>query len=142
MKLFIKGTLTQIWKPANIFVLIGKWYAEGFTLRTWDMWKVCLQTFRNNRINFLRNLQTSRASNSRILKIKNAKYSGYCFYMNTNIYRDFQICISVPLTSYDFWKKNNTASHTTWKNSVFRHFSRSVNVEKKGTNNVWQLSEC
>ena len=100
MKLFIKGTLTQIWKPANIFVLIGKWYAEGVTLRTWDMWKVCLQTFRNNRINFLRNLQTSRASNSRILKIKNAKYSGYCFYMNTNIYRDFQICISVPLTSF------------------------------------------
>ena len=26
-----------------------------------------------------------------------AKFSGYCFYMNTNIYGDFQICISVPL---------------------------------------------
>ena len=29
--------------------------------------------------------------------IKNAKFSGYYFYMNTNIYGDFQICISVPL---------------------------------------------
>ena len=70
--------------------------------RTWDMWKVCLPTFRNNRIckkfaYFLRNLQTSRANNSRIVRIKNAKFSGYCFYMNTNIHRDFQICISVPL---------------------------------------------
>ena len=43
------------------------------------------------------NLENSRANNSRILRIKNAKFSGYCFYMNTNIQRDFQICISVPL---------------------------------------------
>ena len=28
---------------------------------------------------FLRNLQTSRVNNSRILRIKNAKFSGYCF---------------------------------------------------------------
>ena len=36
--------------------------------------------------------------NSRILSIKKAKFSGYYFYMNTNIYGYFQICISVPLT--------------------------------------------
>ena len=35
----------------------------------------------------------------RILRIQNAKFSGYHFYMNTNIWRDFQICISVPLSS-------------------------------------------
>ena len=29
--------------------------------------------------------------------MKNAKFLGYCFYMNTNISRDFQICISVSL---------------------------------------------
>ena len=29
--------------------------------------------------------------------IKNAKFSGYYFYMNTNIQRYFQICISLPL---------------------------------------------
>ena len=33
----------------------------------------------------------------RILGIKNAKFSAYCFYMKANIYGDFQICISVPL---------------------------------------------
>ena len=59
-------------------------------MRTWDMWKVCLQTLRNNGIcwklaYFLGNLRTSRANNSRILRIKNAKFSGYCFYMNANI---------------------------------------------------------
>ena len=73
-------------------------------MRTWDMWKVCLQTFRNNRTcyklaYFLWKLQTSQANNLRILWIQNAKFSGYCFCMNRNIYRDFQICISVPLIS-------------------------------------------
>ena len=77
-------------------------------MRTWDVWKVYLQTFRNNRIRsklayFLRNLQTSRASNSRILRIKKVKSSGYCFYLNTNIYIYFQICISVPLTAFRCW---------------------------------------
>ena len=38
-----------------------------------------------------------RVNNSRILSIKNAKSSVYCFYINTNIYGDVQICISVPL---------------------------------------------
>ena len=40
---------------------------------------------------------TSGANNSRIRRIKNVKISGYCFYMNTNIQRDIQIYISVPL---------------------------------------------
>ena len=47
-----------------------------------------------------KNVQTSRADNSRILTIKIAKFSGYNFYMNTNIYGNFQICISVPLRPY------------------------------------------
>ena len=46
---------------------------------------------------FSRNLQTSRANNWRILRIKNAKFSGFCFYINRNILRDFQICTSAPL---------------------------------------------
>ena len=33
----------------------------------------------------------------KIFRIKNARFSGYCFYMNTNICGDLQICISVPL---------------------------------------------
>ena len=45
------------------------------------------------------NLQTSAINNSRILKSKTAKFSGYYFYINTNMQKDFQICISVPLRS-------------------------------------------
>ena len=33
----------------------------------------------------LRNLQISRVNNSRIGAIKNVEFSGYWFYMNTNI---------------------------------------------------------
>ena len=49
-------------------------------------------------------------NNSRILTIKNANISGYYFYMNFNIWEDFQICISIPLMFLKlFWK--------FWKNS-------------------------
>ena len=66
------------------------------------MQNVCLQTYRNNRIcwklaYFLREIQTLRVNNSRILTIKNTKFSGYYFYMNLYIWGDSQICISVPL---------------------------------------------
>ena len=47
-------------------------------------------------------------NNSRILRIKNAKFSGYCFYVNKNILGDFQICISVPLS----------ANPTKWSNTL------------------------
>ena len=44
-------------------------------IRTWAMWKVCLQTFRNNGIcYFLTNIQTLRANNSRTLKIIVVEY--------------------------------------------------------------------
>ena len=36
-------------------------------------------------------------NNLKILMIKNAKLLGCYFYMNLNIWADFQICISVPL---------------------------------------------
>ena len=42
-------------------------------------------------------LQALRVNNLRILRTKNAKFSGYYFYLNTNIEGDFHICISVPL---------------------------------------------
>ena len=45
----------------------------------------------------LKNLQTLRENNSRIVRIKDAKFSGFCFYMNTNLWGDFKICIGVPL---------------------------------------------
>ena len=46
---------------------------------------------------FLRNSQDPRANNSRIIRIKNAEFLGYCFHMNTNMEGGFQICISIPL---------------------------------------------
>ena len=38
---------------------------------------------------------------SRIHRTKNQKFSEYYFYLNTNVYRDFQISISVPLSSLE-----------------------------------------
>ena len=42
---------------------------------------------------------TPRGNNSRILRIRNARFSGYCFHVITNIQVDSQICISVSLIS-------------------------------------------
>ena len=55
----VKGTLMQIRKSANIFRLHGKIICWRFHIKTtfnswdmpaWDIWKVWLQTFWNNRI--------------------------------------------------------------------------------------------
>ena len=42
-------------------------------------------------------MQTTLANNLIIFRIKNANFSIYCFYVNTNIWEEFQICINVPL---------------------------------------------
>ena len=59
----------------------------------------------------MRNLQTSLANNSKMLRIKNAKFSGYYFYINTNIEVDFQICISIPL-SFKWCSQNGFLSQS------------------------------
>ena len=68
---------------------------------------------------FLENLQTSRANNSRILRVKDAKFFGQCFYLNISIQGEFQICISVPLTEqyfpYRFCGKPNRNLHQLYK---------------------------
>ena len=51
------------------------------------------------KIIFLRNLQALRVTNSRIIRIQNAKFSGCSFYVYTNMQGHFQICISLPLIS-------------------------------------------
>ena len=40
---------------------------------------------------FLRMLQTTQANNFEILRIKSAKFSGHCLYINTNMTGNFQI---------------------------------------------------
>ena len=60
-------------------------------------------------------------NNSRILKIKNAKFSGYCFYININIYRGFQICISVPLSNLENVLQGNLRKSRT-RECIFRGY--------------------
>ena len=50
--------------------------------------------------------QTLRVYNSRIIRIKNEKLSGYNFYMNMKTQGDFQICISVPLNAIKISSSN------------------------------------
>ena len=52
---------------------------------------------RHLKISFIRYLQTSQANNLRFLRNKKAKLSGYHFCMNTNIYGNFQTCVSAFL---------------------------------------------
>ena len=73
-------------------------------------------------------MQTSRANNSRILRIKNAKFSVYCYYINTNILGDFQICISVPLSYFALNSRFsflltiffNNLNKLFWRNTLLR----------------------
>ena len=37
----VKGTLTQIWKSANIIVFIWKWYVEDFTVTHLLLFEIC-----------------------------------------------------------------------------------------------------
>ena len=62
----------------------------------------------------LKKIRTLWANNSRILSIQNAKFSGHHFSINANIWRDFQICISVPLR--------------TWEITVFSGFRKFSNA--------------
>ena len=96
---YVKGTLMQIWKSPHVFVFICKLYVEDFTLKHFLLFEICAPevwkkfVYKHsqaiecvkNKPTFLRNLQTSRANKLRILRIKNANFSRYCFYMNTNI---------------------------------------------------------
>ena len=58
-------------------------------------------------------MQTSRANNARILRIKNAKLLWCCFFMNANIWGGFQICISVPLIDI-FYLKLSLVNFDSW----------------------------
>ena len=123
----------QIWKFAYTFVLHEHKYAEDFTLQHLLHFEICAceicqmlvykhsetECIKNfKKAYFLRNLQTSRINNSRILKIRNAKFSGYGFYMNTNIQLDFQICISVMI-SFTRWTTAWSIEYCSWKPNSF-----------------------
>ena len=59
--------------------------------KNWSMLKIS---------HFVRSSQALRVNKSIVPRIKNAIFSGCCFYMNKNIKGDFQICISIPFTAH------------------------------------------
>ena len=69
-------------------------------------------------------------NNSKILTIKNAKFSGYYLYINLNIRGDFQICTSVSLSRSvtreatricQFITENCTSFHLRRKQNLLNH---------------------
>ena len=82
----------------------------------------CFCTFVNKHY---KHSQTLRVYNSRILRVKTAKFSGYYFYMSTNIQGDFEICIRVPLihfiplvSFYTPWKHQRISDFLIFKFSL------------------------
>ena len=80
-------------------------------------------------------------NNSRILTIKNAKFSRYYFYMNLNICGDFQICFSAPLIEIDNDKNKNVVFYRPQTGSIktlheyLKFFDRKQQV--KIENFIW-----
>ena len=97
-----------------------------------DIWNIYFETYRNNRIcekvaYFSRKIQVFWVNNSRILRIKNAKLSGYSFHMNPNIQWNFQICIIVPLNFSGKAKYNEEMSNNE---SLWREHLRKISYAK------------
>ena len=91
--LYIKNSITQT-AHQNTFHLL-RYVHFRFTKRLFTNIKKQENTLKSSLL--FKKIQTLRVNNSWILRILNAKFSGYYFYMNINIWRDFQICISVSL---------------------------------------------
>ena len=69
-----------------------------------------------------KNLQTSRARNSRILRTKNVKFTGYCFYTNrfSNLHQcTFKECDSWKwMSDFDLIEKGFTCVHASACNFI------------------------
>ena len=72
-------------------------------------------------------------NNSRILRIQNATFSGYYFYMDIKMLIDFQICISVPLTQCVTFPWSGSLSEFNCLCLCFRLASRVF------TRNCWKF---
>ena len=83
--------------------------------------------------------QTLWVNNSRIFTIKNATFSVHYFHMNSNIWWDFQICISVPLISLisedkfedDPWEESITFWAFPVGNYMFKVDNRNTTTKCK-----------
>ena len=103
ISLYVKNIITQIAHYNSFhFLRYAKFRCAKYLFtciqKLWNTLK-CNPSFKKD-ANF-------RANNSRILRIYNAKFSGYYFYMNTNNWRDFQICISLSLRFRETVERQN-----------------------------------
>ena len=101
MQMWKKITICSNSYKNNILKISYSYPENSWVVRPYSLWNVYLQTYRNNRKSLkcsilLIKIQTLPVNNSRTPGTKYAKFSGYYFYLNTNIYGDFQSCISVP----------------------------------------------
>ena len=73
-------------------------------------------------------------NNWRILRAKNAKFSGYYFYLKTKICGDFQICISVPLSpnTGKYLPEKTPYLDTFHAVSSCRHRRKKIEKDKEG----------
>ena len=91
---------------------------------------------------------------------KNAKFSGYFFYINTNIWGDFQICISVPLVTLKITQKKSpqklckkvvlknfaifTGKHLGWRlfliQNIAKFFRASILKKTSANGCFWKCS--
>ena len=60
--------------------------------------------------------------------IKNAKFSGYYFDMNLNIWGDFQICISEPLNGHNSKEQLHIFSFTRFQKQLLISFQMQPHV--------------
>ena len=68
-------------------------------------------------------MQTLRENNFRIFRIKNAKFSGYYFYMNYNKYEDFQIYICAPLIKHKLINLDRIANNLIVHNLLINYLN-------------------
>ena len=92
------------------------------------MRNVCLQTYSNYRVSqnslLFKKKTNFTGNNSRILRIKNARFSEYYFCINYNLLGDFQICISVP------WTKSKLIK-VLWSYKLMWHYKYFAILESK-----------
>ena len=76
------------------------------------------------------------------MRTKKANFLGYCFYMNKNIYGNFQICISVPLIK-KLWLILKFRTAQTERQIITINISLNISRNKgHQTIKFGQLIEC
>ena len=129
----------------NIKIIYWRFHIKScFTfwdIRTWDMSKVCLQTFRNNRVcsklaYFLRNLLNSWKILWEFMGFRIWNFQSIFFIWTQTQYRDYQICIVylsrwnrffLDILKSQIWQNSLDISLVTWKPSFLAAVAQITN---------------